>query len=800
MDIQKLCENRILYFDGAMGTMLQANGLAPGEYPEAFGAAHPEVLQKIHKAYIDCGCDIITANTFGASPLKYGKELEEIVCANLQTARAAADAAAHKVFVACDIGPLGKMLKPLGDLDFEDAVQAFAATAAMAEKYGADLIIIETMNDLYELKAAVLGAKEACSLPIIASVVFDETHHLMTGADPKAVVATLEGLRVDALGLNCSLGPQQMLEIVPELVQYASIPVIVSPNAGLPKSENGKTVYDVDADEFSDAMLKIAEMGASILGGCCGTTPDYMAKTIAKTKNIHPEKISFKQHTLVASYTHAVEIGCNMRPVLIGERINPTGKKRFKQALRENDMQYILQEGITQQENGADILDVNVGLPEIDEADMIGRAVFDLQSVLDLPLQIDTTNTDAMEKALRLYNGKALVNSVNGKEEVMDSVFPLVQKYGGAVIALTLDENGIPNTCTERVAIAEKIIARAAEYGIQKKDIIVDPLAMTVSSDPNSALVTLQTVQALSAKGICTSLGVSNVSFGLPQRGSLNAAFFTMAMQKGLCAGIVNVLSPDMMRAYYAYLALCGFDQNFEKYIENIPKYIAVAAAPSSTTVAGQNEPGSDKPLQRAIIKGLKEEASRAAKAALQTVAPLELIDNEIIPALNIQGQGFEAKTVFLPQLLMSAEAAKAAFEEVKAVMSDRSTEKKGRIILATVKNDIHDIGKNIVKVLLENYGFEVIDLGRDVDPQLICDTAVQEDISLVGLSALMTTTVPSMEETIKMLKAAKPDCKVVVGGAVLTQEYADMIRADRYARDAMETVRYAEAHFSETH
>lgn len=800
MNIQKLCENRILYFDGAMGTMLQANGLAPGEYPEAFGAAHPEVLQKIHKAYIDCGCDVITANTFGASPLKYGDELEEIVRANLQTARAAADAAAHKVFVACDIGPLGKMLKPLGDLDFEDAVQAFAATAAMAEKYGADLIIIETMNDLYELKAAVLGAKEACSLPVVASVVFDETHHLMTGADPKAVVATLEGLRVDALGLNCSLGPQQMLEIVPELVQYASIPVIVSPNAGLPKSENGKTVYDVDADEFSDAMLKIAEMGASILGGCCGTTPDYMAKTIAKTKDIHAEKITFKQHTLVASYTHAVEIGCNMRPVLIGERINPTGKKRFKQALRENDMQYILQEGITQQENGADILDVNVGLPEIDEADMIGRAVFDLQSVLDLPLQIDTTNAAAMEKALRLYNGKALVNSVNGKEEVMDSVFPLVQKYGGAVIALTLDESGIPNTCAERVAIAEKIIARAAQYGIQKKDIIVDPLAMTVSSDPNSALVTLQTVQALSAKGICTSLGVSNVSFGLPQRGSLNAAFFTMAMQKGLCAGIVNVLSPDMMRAYYAYLALCGFDQNFEKYIENIPKYIAVAAAPGSTTVAGRNEPGSDKPLQRAIIKGLKEEASRAAKAALQTVAPLELIDNEIIPALNIQGQGFEAKTVFLPQLLMSAEAAKAAFEEVKAVMSDRSTEKKGRIILATVKNDIHDIGKNIVKVLLENYGFEVIDLGRDVDPQLICDTAVQEDISLVGLSALMTTTVPSMEETIKMLKAAKPDCKVVVGGAVLTQEYADMIHADRYARDAMETVRYAEAHFSETH
>lgn len=800
MNIQKLCENRILYFDGAMGTMLQANGLAPGEYPEAFGAAHPEVLQKIHKAYIDCGCDVITANTFGASPLKYGDELEKIVCANLQTARAAADAAAHTVFVACDIGPLGKMLKPLGDLDFEDAVQAFAATAAMAEKYGADLIIIETMNDLYELKAAVLGAKEACSLPIIASVVFDETHHLMTGADPKAVVATLEGLRVDALGLNCSLGPQQMLEIVPELVQYASIPVIVSPNAGLPKSENGKTVYDVDADEFSDAMLKIAEMGASILGGCCGTTPDYMAKTIAKTKNIHPEKITFKKNTLVASYTHAVEIGCNMRPVLIGERINPTGKKRFKQALRENDMQYILQEGITQQENGADILDVNVGLPEIDEADMIGRAVFDLQSVLDLPLQIDTTNTAAMEKALRLYNGKALVNSVNGKEEVMDSVFTLVQKYGGAVIALTLDENGIPNTCAERVAIAEKIIARAVQYGIQKKDIIVDPLAMTVSSDPNSALVTLQTVQVLSAKGICTSLGVSNVSFGLPQRGSLNAAFFTMAMQKGLCAGIVNVLSPDMMRAYYAYLALCGFDQNFEKYIENIPKYIAVAAAPGSMTVAGQNEPGSDKPLQRAIIKGLKEEASRAAKAALQTVAPLELIDNEIIPALNIQGQGFEAKTVFLPQLLMSAEAAKAAFEEVKAVMSDRSTEKKGRIILATVKNDIHDIGKNIVKVLLENYGFEVIDLGRDVDPQLICDTAVQEDISLVGLSALMTTTVPSMEETIKMLKATKPDCKVVVGGAVLTQEYADMIHADRYARDAMETVRYAEAHFSETH
>ena len=797
MDIQKLCEERILYFDGAMGTMLQENGLAPGEYPESFGAAHPDVLQKIHTAYIACGCDVITANTFGASPLKYGNDLEAVVRANLAAARQAANSAPRKVYVACDIGPLGKMLKPLGDFAFEDAVKAFSATAAMAEKYGADLVIIETMNDLYELKAAVLGVKEACGLPVIASVVFDETHHLMTGADPAAVVATLEGLGVDALGLNCSLGPQQMVEIVPELVKYASVPVIVSPNAGLPKSVNGKTVYDVDANAFSDAMRQIAEEGASILGGCCGTTPAYMAETIAKTKDIHPKKITQKEHTLVASYTHAVEIGGENRPVLIGERINPTGKKRFKQALRENDMQYILQEGISQQENGADILDVNVGLPEIDEADMIGRAVFELQSVLDLPLQIDTTDTAAMEKALRLYNGKALVNSVNGKAEVMDSIFPLVQKYGGAVIALTLDEDGIPETIEKRVEIAEKIISRAKDYGIAQKDIVVDPLAMTVSSGPTSALVTLQTVETLAKKGIRTSLGVSNVSFGLPNRGSLNAAFFTMAMQKGLSAGIVNVLSPDMMRAYYAYLALGGFDRNFEKYIANIPKYAVALAAADGAGTAGQNDPGSEKPLQRAIIKGLKEEASRAAKTALQTAAPLELIDSEIIPALNIQGQGFEAKTVFLPQLLMSAEAAKAAFEEVKAAMSDRSAEKKGRIILATVKNDIHDIGKNIVKVLLENYGFEVIDLGRDVDPQLICDTAVKEDISLVGLSALMTTTVPSMEETIKMLKAAKPDCKVVVGGAVLTQEYADMIHADRYARDAMETVRYAEAHFA---
>ena len=797
MDIQKLCEERILYFDGAMGTMLQANGLAPGEYPESFGAAHPEVLQKIHAAYIASGCDVITANTFGASPLKYGDQLEEIVRTNLQAARAAADAADRKMYVACDIGPLGKMLKPLGDFDFEDAVKAFSATAVLAEKYGADLVIIETMNDLYELKAAVLGVKEACRLPIIASVVFDETRHLMTGADPAAVVATLEGLGVDALGLNCSLGPQQMVEIVPEIVKYASVPVIVSPNAGLPKSVGGKTVYDVDDEAFSDAMKKIAEEGASILGGCCGTTPEYMAKTIAKTKDIRPKKSTPKTDTLIASYTHAVQIGIGRRPVLIGERINPTGKKRFKQALRENDMQYILQEGISQQENGADILDVNVGLPEIDEADMISRAVFSLQSVLDLPLQIDTTDPAAMEKALRLYNGKALVNSVNGKKEVMDSVFPLVQKYGGTVIALTLDEDGIPATSEKRVQIAEKIIARAADFGIAKKDIVVDPLAMTVSSDPNGALVTLQTVETLTAKGICTSLGVSNVSFGLPERGSLNAAFFTMAMQKGLSAGIVNVLSPDMMRAYYAYLALSGLDQNFEKYIANMPKYAMVTAAASPSAGSSGNVPESEKPLQRAIIKGLTEEASRAAKAALQTIPPLELIDREIIPALNIQGEGFEAKTVFLPQLLMSAEAAKAAFEEVKAAMSDRSAEKKGKIILATVKNDIHDIGKNIVKVLLENYGFEVIDLGRDVDPQIICDTAVKEDITLVGLSALMTTTVPSMEETIKMLKAAKPDCKVVVGGAVLTQEYADMIHADRYARDAMETVRYAEAHFA---
>lgn len=802
MELRTKLEQGLLYLDGGFGTMLQANGLQPGELPETWNILHPDTIVAIHKAYLEAGANLVSTCTFGANALKYdGKNghyaLEEIITAAVRNAKEAVRQSAGMGadhYVALDIGPTGKLLKPLGDLAFEDAVSLFAEVVRIGVTCGVDCILIETMNDAYETKAAVLAAKENSDLPVFVSNVYDESGKLMTGANPAAMVALLEGLRVDAIGLNCSLGPAQMKEIVPILTEYASVPVLVAPNAGLPRTENGKTVYDVNPDEFAAIMQEIVRMGARILGGCCGTTPEFIAKLVAATKDMTPVPLTKKHRTLVSSYTHAVELG--KVPVLIGERINPTGKSRFKEALRNHNIDYILNEGVLQEEKGVQILDVNVGLPEIDEAAMLSEVVFELQSILNLPLQIDTTDPEAMERALRLYNGKPMINSVNGKEESLSTVLPLAAKYGGVVVALTLDASGIPDTAEERCAIAERIYARAAEYGIPMEDIIIDPLAMAISSDDRMGNVTLDAIAGIKSMGGLTTLGVSNVSFGLPNRDFVTSTFFALALQVGLDAAIMNPHSLDMMKVYHSYLALKGLDPNCQQYIafaaDLVPQN-AAAAAPKQQTPAV----GSESALKTAIIKGLKEQAASHTAELLTNSDPLTIINTHIVPALDDVGRGFEQKTLYLPQLLMSAEAAAAAFEAVKQALAADGKQKAGdTIVIATVRGDIHDIGKNIVRVLLENYGYTVIDLGKDVPPEAILEAAKREQVRMVGLSALMTTTVPAMEETIALLHAELPDCKIVVGGAVLTQEYADMIGADFYAKDAMETVRFAERLF----
>lgn len=795
MNIKEYLKNNLLFLDGGMGTLLQKKGLMPGELPETWNISHPEVITEIHRDYYNAGSNIVSTNTFGANLLKFSKdELKDIINAAVKNARKAAEESrgTQKKWVALDIGPSGRMLAPYGDFDFEDAVSLFAETVKLGVSCGVDLILIETMNDSYETKAALLAAKENSDLPVFASNAYSADGKLMTGASPAAMVAMLEGMGADAIGVNCSLGPKALMPIVQEYLKYSSLPILVKPNAGLPKAVDGKTIYDVSAEEFADEVCDMVKTGVRICGGCCGTTPEYIGSLCKFAENIMPKPVIEKEITMVSSYTHAVVF--HETPVLIGERINPTGKKRFKEALKNNEIDYILKEGIAQQEKGVHILDVNVGLPEIDEVSMLKTAVCELQAVVDLPLQIDTADPVAMETALRRYNGKAMINSVNGKKESMEAVFPLVKKYGGLVVALTLDENGIPDTANERVMIAEKILAEATKYGISKKNIIFDPLALTISADDTSGKETLKSVKMIKTLLEChTSLGVSNVSFGLPRRDIINSTFFALALQNGLSAAIMNPYSDDMLKSYYAYLAIVGLDKNCNKFIEfadSLPQTEAVKSAVVTNATATDHN-GSE--LQRAVVKGLKEVAHRLTKDALQTTAPMDVIQNEIIPALDIVGKGYEEKRVYLPQLLMSAEAAKAAFEVIKAAMPENISANKCIFVLATVEGDIHDIGKNIVKLLLENYGFNVIDLGRDVAPNVIVDEVIKQKAPIAGLSALMTTTVPAMEETIKLLKQEAPWCKVLVGGAVLNPDYANAIGSDFYAKDGMEAVRIAE-------
>ena len=804
MNIRERLGKELLFLDGGMGTLLQAEGLAPGELPETWNIEHPEKVEAIHRRYYEAGSDVVLANTFGANVCKFHDDrytVEEVIRAGIANAKRAGEQIGKETYVALDMGPTGKLLKPMGDLDFDDAYEAFAEAVRYGEKYGADLIHIETMSDTYEVKAAILAAKENSSLPVFVTMIFDERGKLLTGGDVPSVVAMLEGLRVDALGLNCGLGPKQMLPILNDLRRYTSLPIIVKPNAGLPKQKNGETYYDVEPDEFARIMQEVVKEGACVIGGCCGTTPEHIKKLVEECKDLPLREIEKKHDTIVSSYGQAVIL--DDMPRIIGERINPTGKKKFKEALKNEDMDYILKEAITQQDKGAHILDVNVGLPDIDEVAMMEKVVKELQSVTSLPLQIDTVDGKAMERAMRIYNGKPMINSVNGKQVSMDEVFPLVRKYGGVVVGLTIDEEGIPKDAEGRVRVAGKIINEAAIYGIDKKDIVIDVLTMTISSEKDGAKVTLEALKRVREEfGVRTVLGVSNISFGLPRRPIVNSYFYAMAMQNGLTAGIINPSSEDMMKAYRSYNALMGFDENCTNYISTYAGTTeTVTVQASQAAAAAGNAPkaaGVEMTLKYAIERGLKEEAHHITRDLIGTREPLDIIQEELIPALNVVGEGFEKGTVFLPQLLMSADAAKIAFAVIKDVLasSGQEEEKKEKIILATVKGDIHDIGKNIVKVLLENYGFDVIDLGKDVPPEAIVEKAVEENVTLVGLSALMTTTVVSMEETIKLLREKKPDCKVMVGGAVLNQDYADMIGADFYGKDAMQSVHYAQKFF----
>ena len=801
MKILDYLKDNILILDGGMGSFLQSHGLQPGERPEPWNLSHPDIVTGIHRSYFDAGSNAVITNTFGACGLRFSKEeLERIAAAAVANARRAADESdtPQQKWVGLDIGPCGKLLKPFGDLDFEAAVEAFAVFVRAGAACHPDFIFIETMSDCYETKAAVLAAKENSDLPIFVSNAYSENGRLLTGADPASMTAMLEGLGASAVGMNCSLGPDALLPIAEQYLEYTSVPVIFKPNAGLPRLENGNTVYDISPEQFAEIVSGAVRKGVRIVGGCCGTTPETIREIAQRVIGYKPSEITRKARTVISSYGRAVVFGGD--PILIGERINPTGKKRLKQAILEGDMSYILNEAAGQEEKGVHAIDVNVGLPGIDEPAVLQAAVKEIQAVTNLPLQLDSSNPDALEAAMRIYNGKPLVNSVNGKQSSMDSVFPLVKKYGGTVIALTLDDDGIPMNADGRFAIAERIVAEAEKYGIEKKDLIFDTLAMPVSASSQAANIALDALERISKElGCCTSLGVSNISFGLPARDAVNSAFFLRALDRGLSAAIVNPYSEDMMRSYHAFRALAGLDENCADHIafsEAHPKAAVSGSIQTAGTASQQDIAANRSSLQNAIVKGFKEEAGTAAKEILKDTSPLELINREIIPALNTVGDSFAAGKVYLPQLLMSAEAASTAFEKVKTVLSAlplREGEQKGTVVIATVRGDIHDIGKNIARLLLESYGFTVKDLGKDVEPRKIVDAVKEVHAPLAGLSALMTTTVPAMEETIELLKQEAPWCRVLTGGAVLTADFADQIGSDCYAKDAMDTVHFAE-------
>lgn len=772
--------DRIIILDGAMGSVLQQRGLPPGGIPELLNLTDPELLISIHREYIDAGSEIIYANTFGANGKKLrgsGHSVEEIISAAITTAKKAAEGTNAKV--ALDIGPLGELLEPMGKLTFEEAYELFREMAAAGEKAGADLAVIETMTDLYEAKAALLAVKEHTSLPVLVTMSFEERGRTFTGCTAASMAHTLEGLGADAIGLNCSLGPDLLLPILKEICEHTRLPVIAKPNAGLPDPVDGH--YDMGPEEFAQALLPCLETGVTMFGGCCGTSPDY----IREVRKVLTGKVPVSRHYNAAGFVCSAVTACPLDGIrVIGERINPTGKKRFQQALLENDLDYILDVAVAQEDAGADILDVNVGYPGVDEVEMLPRVVKKLQSAVSLPLQLDSSNPDALEAALRVYNGKAAVNSVNGEQSVLDRILPIVKKYGAAVVGLTLDAKGIPQTAEGRVAIARKILDAALSYGIPREDVWIDCLTLTVSAQQEQAAETLKAVSTVRREmGLQTVLGVSNISFGLPNRPLVTENFLVQAMAAGLSMPIINPNQTALMDAVAAFRVLSGEDVQCRAYIDRFAE--SDAPAPSS---------GGTMTLEDAVMRGLKAEAGKLAKAALETTDELSLVENHLIPALDKVGKGYEAGRVFLPQLLSAAQAAQSVFEVIRTSIAQKggAPVKKGSLSIATVRGDIHDIGKNIVKTVLENYGYEVFDLGRDVPAETIAEHARANKLRLVGLSALMTTTLPAMEETVRALKALPQPPAVMVGGAVVTAEYAASIGADYYAKDASQSVEIA--------
>ena len=860
-----IAERIPVFFDGGMGTMIQKTGVVGYSIPEDLNFYHPEIIKDIHHQYLEAGANVLTANSFGANPIKleegrftteeYITEAIELQKESIEEYENSHPETKGKHFCSWDSGQIGKLLEPMGTLTFDEAYEAFKECALIAEKAGADLAIIETMSDLYEVKAAVLAIQENTKLPVVTTMTFQSNLRTLTGADVLTCVTYLESLHVDVLGFNCGGSLDEDEKLADEFCRYAHLPVLSQPNAGLPVVVNGKDVFKVEPEEFSESQLKNFAKGVSLLGGCCGTTPGHIKAVADKIKSkglkISDADRSLENNTYICSYNKAIQVGGSAGPRIIGERINPTGKKKCKEALQNKDMNFILSEAESQINGGAHILDVNTGLPGIDESEMMTLAVKTIQAAFNTPLQLDSSEDKVLEHALRYYNGKALVNSVNGKQEVMDKVLPLIKRYGGSLVALCIDEDGIAPTAEGRVRVAEKIIAEAARYGIPVRDIFIDTLTLTVSSEQKAALETVRAIRILKEKygsqGIQFVLGVSNISFGLPRRDIINSRFFELALDAGLTAAIINPASQPMMDSYRAYRSLAGFDENCLEYIEtytgtvdpttakakekilldavadgtisisvNTPESSSQTVTPRRAPVKSgdaaekKNESSesrlfADKDediLIKIIEKGFKDQAAGATEKLLATRQPVEIIDNCIVPALDNVGKDFEKGKKFLPQLLLSAETVSNSFSKIKETMenSGQAQESKGTVVIATVFGDIHDIGKNIVKAMLENYGYEVIDLGKNVPAEEIVETVISRDIKLVGLSALMTTTVANMEETIKQLHKAleenSKECKIVVGGAVLTEDYAERIGADYYSKDAMQTVAIAKEIF----
>ncbi|OOM73915.1 methionine synthase [Clostridium puniceum] len=794
--LNKYIKDNILIFDGAMGTMLQKKGLKLGENPEVLNLKEPGVIEEIHREYIDSGANVITTNTFGANELKLklcNLEVEEVIDSAVKIVKKAKGNS--DTYIALDVGPIGELLEPMGTLSFDRAYEIFKRQIVQGAKSGADIILIETMTDLYELKAAVLAAKENSELPVFCTMTFEENLRTFTGCSPEAMVLVLEGLGVDALGVNCSLGPKQLKPVIEEICSLAHIPVMVQPNAGLPTLSIGNEIkYDVTKEEFADTLCSFINSGVRVIGGCCGTTPDYIRELFLRVKNKKLKPVENENYSAICTPSKVVRID-GVR--IIGERINPTGKKLFKEALKNEDLDYILKQAISQIEAGAHILDVNVGLPEINEPKMMRKIVREIQGIIDTPLQIDSSDIGAIEAGLRYYNGKAILNSVNGEEKVLSAILPLVKKYGASVVGLTLDDNGIPAKAEERFAIAEKIVKRAAEYGIRKEDVFIDCLVLTVSAQQEEVQETLKAVRMVKEKlGVKTVLGVSNISFGLPNRELINETFLALALANGLDLPIINPNADGMTRVIHSYNVLYNYDKSAEVYIKNyanIDLKSTVTMKSNDNSNSG-NHSNKEHDLRYIVVKGLKEEAKQATIELLKQYEELEIVNKYLIPALDEVGDKYEKGELFLPQLIQSAETVKNAFDVLKAEIakSNSNSISKGKIIVATVKGDIHDIGKNIVKVILENYGYEMIDLGKDVPIETVVSEAKKHNVSLIGLSALMTTTVRSMEETIKALREDGYTGKIFVGGAVLTADSAERIGADFYAKDAKESVEIA--------